>query len=121
MAFHFKSLIAAGIIGTGLAGCADVSSNGGGSQVVIAANKVVNIQNNTGRTIWRFYGSPTSTNSWEEDILGSTVLPAGQSRNVDFADGRTSCGYDMKAEFQDGTSIVKNSIDVCTVSGVSFP
>lgn len=119
MAFHFKSLVAAGIIGTGLIGCADVS--GGSSQAVIAANKVVTIQNNTGRTIWRFYGSPTTTNNWEEDILGTTVFPSGSSRNIDFADGRTSCGYDMKAEFQDGSSIVKNSIDVCTVSVVSFP
>jgi hypothetical protein len=119
MAFHFKTLIAAGIVTAGLAGCADVS--GGGSQAVILANKVVTINNNTGRTIWRFYGSPTTTNNWEEDILGSEVFPAGTSRNIDFADGRTSCGYDMRAEFQDGTSIVKNSIDVCTVSTVSFP
>ncbi|MCK0120215.1 MAG: hypothetical protein ABJO29_05145 [Yoonia sp.] len=121
MAFHFKSLVAAGIVAGGLAGCADVSSGGGGSQAVILANKVVTVSNNTGRTIWRFYGSPTTTNSWEEDILGSEVFPAGTSRNIDFADGRTSCGYDMRAEFQDGTSIVKNNIDVCTVSLVSFP
>ena len=51
MAFHFKSLIAASIIGTGLAGCADVTSGGGGSQAVVVANKVVTIRNNTGRTI----------------------------------------------------------------------
>lgn len=121
MAFHFKSIVAAAVMGTGMAGCADVASTGGGSQAVIVANKVVTIQNNTGRTIWRFYGSPTTTNSWEEDILGSSVFPAGTSRNIDFADGRTACGYDMKAEFQDGTSIVKNNIDVCTVSVVSFP
>ena len=121
MAFHFKSIIAATVIGAGLAGCADVSSGGGGSQAVIVANKVVTIQNNTGRTIWRFYGSPQTTNSWEADILGSDILPAGRSQVIDFADGRTSCGYDMKAEFQDGTSIIKNGIDVCTVSVVSFP
>ena len=121
MAFHYKSLIAASIIGTGLAGCADVTSGGGGSQAVVVANKVVIIRNNTGRTIWRFYGSPSSASSWEEDILGSSVLSAGRSRNVDFADGRSSCGYDMKAEFEDGTSIVKNGIDVCRVSSVSFP
>lgn len=122
MAIRFKSIIAAAVMGTGLAACADVTtSSGGGSQAVIVANKVVTVRNNTGRTIWRFYGSPTTTNSWEENILGSEVFPAGTARNIDFADGRTSCGYDMRAEFQDGTAIVKNSIDVCTVSSVSFP
>jgi hypothetical protein len=120
MPFHLKSIVAAAFLGVGLAGCAEVGSSGDG-QAVIVANKVVTVQNNTGRLIYRFYGSPTTTNSWEEDILGEKVFPAGTSLNVDFADGRTACGYDMRAEFQDGTEIVKNGIDVCSVSSVSFP
>lgn len=120
MAFQFKSIVAAGVMGASLAACAEVTNNGG-SQAVIVANKVVTVQNNTGRLIYRFFGSPTTTNSWEEDILGERVFPAGTSLNVDFADGRASCGYDMRAVFEDGTEIVKNSIDVCAVSFVSFP
>lgn len=120
MAFQFRSIIAVAVMGAGLAACAEVTSSDG-SQAVIVANKVVTLHNNTGRLIYRFYGSPTTTNSWEEDILGARVFPAGTSLNVDFADGRTSCGYDMRAEFEDGTAIVKNGIDVCAVSSVSFP
>ena len=120
MAFQFKSIITASVISVGLAGCVE-NTGGGGGTAVIVANKVVQVQNRTGRTIWRFYGSPVTTNDWEEDILGNDVFPAGTSRNIDFADGRTICNYDMKAEFQDGTSIVKNNVNVCVVSAVSFP
>jgi hypothetical protein len=117
MAFHFKSLALAAIAATTLAACQPTTT----TTAVIAANKNVLIQNNTGRTIWRFYGSPVNVNSWEEDILGSNILPAGRSVNVNFADGRTICNYDMRAEFQDGTALVRRNVNVCRVSSVSFP
>jgi len=119
MSFQFKSLALAAIAATALAACEPVPTTT--TTTVIAANKNVLIQNNTGRTIWRFYGSPVNVNSWEEDILGADILPAGRSVNVNFADGRRICNYDMRAEFQDGTAIVKNNINVCRVSTVSFP
>lgn len=119
MTFQFKSLAFAAIAATTLAACEPVPTTT--TTTVISANKNVLIMNNTGRTIWRFYGSPVNVNSWEEDILGSNTLSAGRSLNVDFSDGRTICNFDMKAEFQDGTSIIKNNINVCAVSRVSFP
>jgi hypothetical protein len=88
---------------------------------VVSANKNVLIMNNTGSTIWRFYGSPVNVNGWEEDILGSNILPAGRSFNVNFSDGRRICNYDMRAEFQDGTALIKHNINVCAVSKVAFP
>ena len=117
MTFSFKTLAFAALAATSLAACQPTTT----TTAVIAANKNVMIQNNTGRTIWRFYGSPVNVNSWEEDILGPNTLPAGRSVNVNFADGRTICNYDMKAEFQDGSSIVRNNVNVCRVSTVSFP
>ncbi|WP_375280736.1 hypothetical protein [Pseudooctadecabacter sp.] len=118
MSFHFKSFAIVAAAATALAACQPTTTT---TTTVVSANKNVLIVNNTGRTIWRFYGSPTNVNSWEEDILGADILPAGQRVNVNFADGRSVCSYDMKAEFQDGTSIVKNNINVCAVSTVSFP
>lgn len=114
MSFHFKSIALAVVAATSLAACQPTS---GGT----AYNKNVTIVNNTGFTIWRFYGSPTSTNVWEEDILGANVLPAGSSVNINFEDGRSECIYDMRAQFQDGSSIEKYRINVCAVSAVSFP
>lgn len=118
MAFHFKSLALAAATALALTGCMETTTT---TTVVGAANKNVVIQKNTGRTIWRFYGSPVNVGSWEEDILGTNVLPSGRSVNINFSDGRRICNFDMKAEFQDGSSIVKNNINVCRVSTVSFP
>ena len=118
MSFHFKTLACAAVATLALAACEPVTTT---TTTVISPNKNVIIRNNTGRTIWRFYGSPVNVNGWEEDILGSNTLAAGSALNVDFTDGRSICNYDMKAEFQDGSSLVKNNINVCTVSSVSFP
>lgn len=118
MAFHFKTLALSAIAAVTLAACEPTTTT---TTTVVTANKNVVIVNNTGRTIWRFYGSPVNVNSWEEDILGSNVLRAGQSVNINFNDGRTICNYDMRAEFQDGSAIVKNNINTCAVSVVSFP
>ncbi len=121
MAFHFKSVALATSVAMAMAGCVETVSGGDGRDAVELGAKTVLIRNDAGRPIWRFYGSPVTTNLWEEDILGASILPAGQSVNIDFTDGRDVCNYDMKAEFQNGSSIVKDNIDVCTVGSVSFP
>lgn len=118
MSFHFKSLAATAVLGLSLAGCVDDSASNGTSTVSL--NRNVLIVNQTGQTIWRFYGSRITTNSWEEDILGSTVLSNGESINIDFDDGTGSCVFDMKAEFRDGSSIVQNEVNVCTAAAVTF-
>lgn len=118
MAFHFKALVAAAIVGTGISGCVETTGTGG--TVSAGQNRNVLIVNNSGQTIWRFYGSRVSTNSWEEDILGTTVFPNGETRVIDFDDGTGACMFDMKAEFRDGSSDVITNVNVCTVSSVTF-
>lgn len=118
MSFHFKTIALAALAAITLAACEPTMTT---TDSGLTANKNVLIINNTERTIWRFYGSPVNVNSWEEDILGSTVLPAGSSVNINFADGRSACNYDMKAEFEDGSSLIRNNVNVCAVSAVSFP
>ena len=120
MAFHFKSLIAAAAIGGGLAGCADISADAG-TETIILANKAITIQNNTGQTMIRFFGSPTISNNWEEDIFGVGVLAAGDTQIIDFTDGRETCEYDLRADLRDGTSLVMNNIDVCEAEVIAFP
>lgn len=115
MAIHFKSLALAAAVALGASGCVEptyTSSSG--------LNRNVLIINNTGQTIWRFYGSRTSTNSWEEDILGSSILSNGSSVNIDFNDGTGACMFDLKAEFRNGGSIVQPNVNVCSVSSVTF-
>jgi hypothetical protein len=52
--------------------------------------------------------------------LGSSILSSGSSINIDFNDGTGACMFDMKAEFRDGSSLVRNNVNVCQVSAVTF-
>jgi hypothetical protein len=93
---------------------------GGATTTSSGLNRNVVITNATGQTIWRFYGSRVSTSSWEEDILGSSVLQNGGSVNIDFNDGTGACMFDMKAEFRDGSAKILNNVNVCTTTRVTF-
>jgi hypothetical protein len=92
----------------------------GTSTSSVSADRRVTIINNTGQTISRFYGSNSGTDSWEEDILGSSVLPAGASTTINFDDGTGYCTFDFKAVLSDGTPIVETNVNVCSISSVTF-
>ena len=119
MAFHFKSIASAAVLALTLSACNETTTTGG-NVVTDNENRNVVIVNRTGETIWRFFGSRVTTDSWEEDILGETVLAAGRSISIDFDDGTGSCLFDMMSESRNGSRIVKNEIDVCRVSEVVF-
>ena len=80
------------IIGLALSGM--VLASCGGGTTAVSADRRVTIANNTGQTISRFYGSNTGSDSWEEDILGSSVLPPGMSTTINFDDGSGYCTFD---------------------------
>lgn len=107
---NFRVLAGAAVVALGMAGCVDMASTYPGGY-----DRHVQIVNQTGRTIYRFYGSNVGTSSWEEDILGTDVLGAGQSVVIDFNDGTGYCNFDFKIEFADGNSYVDENINVCTV------
>jgi hypothetical protein len=106
------------IIGLALSGM--VLASCGGGTTTGSADRRVTIANNTGQTISRFYGSNTGSDSWEEDILGSSVLPPGMSTTINFDDGSGYCTFDFKAVLSDGTPIVETGVNVCTTGTVTF-
>ena len=71
------------------------------------------LNNGTESVLVEFYASPADVGEWEEDILGTDVLGAGESVNITIADGRTQCEYDMKFVFDDGTETTVASQDLC--------
>lgn len=87
---------------------------------VAAADRKVRIINDTGSSILRFYGSNKGTNSWEEDILGNSVLPAGSSAVIDFDDGTGYCVFDFRAIFSDGDELVRNGVNVCEIASFRY-
>ena len=85
-----------------------------------AADRNVDIVNQTGRTMVHFYASNSGTDSWEEDILGHDKLANGDTQPVNIDDGTGACRFDFKAVFADGSSSVRRSVDVCKVSSFTY-
>jgi len=75
----------------------------------------VRIVNGTSHTLVHFYASNIQRSSWEEDILGSSVLRPGQSANINIDDHTGHCLFDFKAVFRNGDAQVRKRVDVCHI------
>ena len=80
----------------------------------------VRILNDTRTEMREFYASRSTTNDWEEDILGRNTLPAGQSVVINIDDGTGACIFDFKAVFADGDVLVREDINVCQIEQYRF-
>ena len=85
-----------------------------------AADRTVEIINETGQTMTEFYASVGSTNSWEEDILEDDTLEEGDSVDMNIDDGSGKCIYDFRAVFESGAEVVKRGVNVCQISTFRF-
>jgi hypothetical protein len=75
-------------------------------RIINASNVIVN----------SFQASNTSRKSWEEDILGSSVLAPGQSVMVNINDGTGACMFDFKAVLANGRKVESYGMNVCQIS-----
>jgi uncharacterized protein (DUF2147 family) len=85
-----------------------------------ALDRRVNIHNTSAYDIYYFYASNTGTDSWEEDILGNDILPAGRYVTINIDDGSGYCMYDFKAVFVDGEEVVSWNNNVCELTDFYF-
>ena len=99
-----------------LAGCVDTGTT---YTTTGGTNRHVTVYNASYLTITNFYGSSVGSSSWEEDILGSSILPSGGAVDINFDDGTGACLFDFKAVFADGSSAIEQGIDVCSTNSVT--
>ena len=85
-----------------------------------ALDRRVQIVNESNYTIQEFYASNTGSKSWEEDILGKNVLPAGGTVTINIDDGSGYCKYDFLAVFEDGDQVTSADNNVCELSVFRF-
>ena len=87
------------------------------SQVALADPRDFTLENDSLSTITRVYVSPTSSDSWGDDILDVDVLPPGESVDITFdtSVGRT-CIYDILVVTEDGSRTRKNRENLCTTT-----
>jgi len=86
----------------------------------MALDRRVQINNNSSYDIVEFYASNKGTDSWEEDILGSDILPAGNSVLINIDDGSGYCKFDFLAVFEDGDKLTSSGNNVCEISEFNF-
>lgn len=85
-----------------------------------AQERWVRIINQSGYTLVEFYGSNKGSNSWEEDILGSSVVYNGSSVNINFDDGTGYCIFDFKAVFSGGQVVTKYGVNICELDSYTY-
>ena len=79
-------------------------------------NRRVRIHNQTGWTMTHFYASDSRVSSWQEDILGRSVLAAGRSLMVNIDDGSGACIFDFRARFANGQYLERYQVNVCQIA-----
>lgn len=82
----------------------------------------VRIVNASSATMTYFYASNVDRDTWEEDILGNSVLhlPAGNAVMVNIDDGSGYCLFDLRAVFADGSEAVEWGVNVCEIATFTF-
>jgi hypothetical protein len=87
-----------------------------GPDIAVAQDRRVRIINATSITMNSFYASNVNRKTWEEDILGNSVLQPGQSVMVNINDGSGACMFDFRAVMIDGRKIESYGMNVCQIT-----
>ncbi|MBC8030206.1 MAG: hypothetical protein H7Z16_08850 [Pyrinomonadaceae bacterium] len=77
------------------------------------------LHNETGQEIKEVYVSPTGVDEWEEDILGTDTLAAGDSVNISFT-RRQEDMWDIKVVFRSGKSSVWTKLNLSQITDVTI-
>ncbi len=85
-----------------------------------AYDRNVNIHNNTGYTIYRFYSTNTGSKRWGSDVMGRNTLPSGRYMHLNFDNKYNYCEFDFRIEFQNGASHEERRVNVCQVGDFTF-
>lgn len=84
------------------------------------ADRVLWVENRTGRSIHGLHVSPVESDDWEEDILGEDILEHGDRVEILLSGyEEDQCLFDLLATNPDGTRWALPTIDLCRVFAVT--
>lgn len=104
MSFISKTLSAAAVA---------VAMIGAAAPASAQSTQTIRIDNRSGVTLYRFYASPVSNSSWEQDLLGNTVVPSGRIQPITFRNVR-DCNYDFLFEMSNGVQFT-DVVNICQI------
>ena len=76
--------------------------------------------NRTGYTIDQVFVSPTSSDDWQNDVLGRDVLDEKESVHIRFNRAAKTCKWDLKVVYSDGEEAEWDEFDLCEVSKITI-
>jgi len=79
-------------------------------------NRRVVVENISSQAVYNLYASPVTSNTWEEDLLGSGTISSGATKTANIDNGTTECNYDLKVVMANGREHVRRRVNVCAVS-----
>ena len=91
-----------------------------GAGLAYAARQDFTLVNRTGYQIDSVYVSKSSSNSWEEDVMGRDTLNDGESVDISFEKGERGCRYDLMVKYHDGDQSYWTNLDLCSISKVQL-
>lgn len=90
------------------------------SSTAFAGSQDFQLVNNTGYDIYFVYVSPNNVNDWQEDVMGQDVLMNGDSVSITFPNSERASRWDIKAEFDDGSSLYWRNFNLNEISTVTL-
>ena len=79
------------------------------------------IRNNGKFSVFFIYVSPTYSEEWEEDVLGSEVLPPKTEIEIELNGYGDHCGFDIMIIDEQENAREYYDVDLCNVLYVDFP
>lgn len=78
------------------------------------------LYNDSSSDLVEFNVSPASSDAWEENLLAGGYLAPGYESGVVIADGLTTCVYDIRGGFADGSEAVDYGLNLCELGEYTF-
>ena len=76
--------------------------------------------NDSSADLVEFNVSPASSNNWEGNLMEGGYLAPGYEIDVLIADGATTCVYDIRGSFADGSEAEDYGLDLCDLGEYTF-
>ena len=91
------------------------------AQSAFADPRDFTLRNRSAVDIAYVYVSPSASDDWGDDIMGTDILPSGESLDVSFDRFEGArCAYDIKVVGTSGEVGYLYKVDLCSVSTVTF-
>lgn len=92
-----------------------------GAGTASAEDLTFKLINKSSAGVTEFYVSHAGTKQWEESLIPEgSVLPAGNEIDVQIADGRATCEYDIRSVFEDGSDHEEYGLNLCELGSYTY-